>query len=46
MTASRVLTGLERVTTGDATLRVGRRVGLIGNPTSVDSGLRHAADIL
>lgn len=44
---ARVQTGLERLLAGDCGLELsGRKVALIGNPTSVDSKLRHAADSL
>ncbi len=42
----RVRTGLERLLDDEAQLVVGRRIGLICNPTSVDAELRHAADLL
>ncbi len=42
----RVRTGLERLLDDEARLVVGRRIGLICNPTSVDAELRHAADLL
>jgi uncharacterized protein YbbC (DUF1343 family) len=41
-----VLTGLERVMAGQSRALHGKRVGLIANPTAVDSELRHAADLL
>lgn len=41
-----VLTGLERVASGQTRALVGKRIGLIANPTAVDSRLHHAADIL
>ena len=41
----RVHTGLERLLAGESGITLsGRRVALIGNPTSVDTSLRHAAD--
>ena len=44
---ARVQTGLERLLAGDCELGLsGRSIALIGNPTSVDSKLRHAADSL
>jgi uncharacterized protein YbbC (DUF1343 family) len=45
-----VRAGLDRLLSGDADqlplVLSGKRVGLIANPTSVDAGLRHAADLL
>lgn len=41
-----VLTGLERVMTGDSRALAGKRIGLIANPTTVDTDLRHAVDLL
>ncbi len=46
---ARVQTGLDRLIAGDElalTPLVGRRIGLIVNPTAVDAELRHAADVL
>jgi uncharacterized protein YbbC (DUF1343 family) len=43
---ARVRVGLERVLDEEAGVLLGRRVGLICNPTSVDQDLRHAADLL
>lgn len=46
---ARVLTGLERVATGDpdavSSVR-GRRVGLLAHPASVDTRFRHAREVL
>jgi uncharacterized protein YbbC (DUF1343 family) len=39
-------TGLERLLDRPRTVLGGRRVGLVANPTSVDSSLRHAVDLL
>ncbi len=41
-----VATGLDRLIAGESASLVGKRVGLIANPTSVDRKLRHAADLL
>ena len=41
-----IRTGLERLATDGSKLLAGRRVGLICNPTAVDSKLRHAVDLL
>lgn len=42
----RVQTGLDALVAENFALLKGRRVGLIGNPTSVDRRLRHLADLL
>ncbi len=42
----RVRSGLERLVAGDVDVLRGRRVGLIANPTAVDTDLRHAVDLL
>jgi uncharacterized protein YbbC (DUF1343 family) len=43
-----VRTGLQRVMAGETSLSMlaGKRVGLIANPTAVDAGFGHAADLL
>jgi uncharacterized protein YbbC (DUF1343 family) len=41
-----VQVGLERLVTDARDLIVGRRVGLLCHPASVDPGLRHAADLV
>lgn len=43
---TRVVTGLERIMVGESRAVAGKRIGLIANPTAVDSKLRHAADLL
>jgi uncharacterized protein YbbC (DUF1343 family) len=43
---TRVATGLERVLGDRLDALAGKRVGLIGNPTTVDARLRHAVDLL
>ncbi|ACY16217.1 exo-beta-N-acetylmuramidase NamZ family protein [Haliangium ochraceum] len=42
---SRVVTGLERVLDDRLDALVGKRVGLLANPTTVDANLRHAVDL-
>jgi uncharacterized protein YbbC (DUF1343 family) len=42
----RVATGLERVLGDRLSALAGKRIGLIGNPTTVDARLRHAVDLL
>jgi uncharacterized protein YbbC (DUF1343 family) len=42
----RVVTGLERVLSDREDALVGKRIGLIANPTTVDTRLRHAVDLL
>jgi uncharacterized protein YbbC (DUF1343 family) len=42
----RVATGLERVLGDRLDALAGKRIGLIGNPTTVDARLRHAVDLL
>lgn len=42
----RVATGLERVLDDRLDALAGKRIGLIGNPTTVDTRLRHAVDLL
>ncbi len=42
----RVVTGLERVLSDREGALAGKRVGLIANPTTVDTHLRHAVDLL
>jgi uncharacterized protein YbbC (DUF1343 family) len=46
MSAGRVGTGLDVLVAERFARLAGRRVGLVANPTSVDSRLRHAADLL
>jgi uncharacterized protein YbbC (DUF1343 family) len=41
-----VLTGLQRVLDGEVTALRGRRVGLLVNPTAVDTDLHHIVDLL
>ena len=41
-----VVPGIERLLTRDRALVAARRVGLVCNPSSVDSRLRHSADLL
>ena len=43
---ARVRTGLERVLDGEGPRLAGRRLGLIANPTSVDTELTHSIDLL
>lgn len=45
-TAGRVRTGLEILVDDQRELVAGQRVALLCNPTSVDPGLRHAADLI
>lgn len=42
----RVVTGLERVLSDREGALAGKRIGLIANPTTVDTHLRHAVDLL
>ena len=42
----RVRTGLERVAAASVPALRGKRIGLIANPTAIDSELRHAVDLL
>jgi uncharacterized protein YbbC (DUF1343 family) len=42
----RVVTGLERVLSDREDALAGKRIGLIANPTTVDTRLRHAVDLL
>lgn len=42
----RVVTGLERVLSDREGALAGQRIGLIANPTTVDTHLRHAVDLL
>jgi uncharacterized protein YbbC (DUF1343 family) len=42
----RVVTGLERVLSDREGALAGKRIGLIANPTTVDTRLRHAVDLL
>ncbi len=44
-TRGKVVTGLERVVSGDVLCLGGKRIGLLANPTAVDRQLRHAADL-
>jgi uncharacterized protein YbbC (DUF1343 family) len=41
-----VVPGIERLLQSERGLIAGRRVGLVCNPASVDSGFRHSADLL
>jgi uncharacterized protein YbbC (DUF1343 family) len=43
---TRVATGFDRLLSGDSHALDGRALGLIANPTTVDTSLRHAADVL
>src|SRR5512134_1639315 len=44
--ADTVRTGLARILDGEVAILKGRRIGLLVNPTAVDTGLRHIVDLV